>query len=131
MDLHPSIADKDKQKSEEQYIAVLYANLFQTALSSNALFDITQLMLSIGDKELAHEVLISNLMNKDDVTLPTDSAMRSNLDSFIIETYERFLVREPMEIELEYFRNYLQSNPSVTPELVYFSFSLSEEYLFY
>ena len=127
----PGIADKDKQKSEEQYIAILHANLFQRALSSNALFDITQLMLSIGDKELAHEVLISNFMNEPDVIYPTDSFMRNNIDSFMIETYERFLVRKPSEIELTFFRNFIATHPTVTAELVYFSFALSNEYLFY
>ena len=46
-----------------QYISILYANLFQTALSSNELVEITNCIESIGDKEVAHEIVLSNFMN--------------------------------------------------------------------
>ena len=51
--------------------------------------------------------------------------------NFVFETYKRFLIREPTEAEVTYFRNYITSDPNVSPELVYFSFALSNEYLFY
>jgi uncharacterized protein YecE (DUF72 family) len=112
-------------------VAILHANLFQLALSANELYDIAQCIESIGDKEVAREVVISNFMNKPGVQLPTDSAMHADIDKFIVETYERFLVREPSEAEITYFKNFILSDPNVTPELVYFSFALSNEYLFY
>ena len=122
---------KPKHKTNEQYVAILHANLFQRALSANDLFDISQVIESIGDKELAHEVIISNFMNKPDVQIPSDSLMRADIDAFVYETYKRFLVRRPSESEKTWFRNYITANPNVTPELVYFSFALSHEYLFY
>lgn len=127
----PASAFKTKLKTDQQYVAILHANLFQTALSANELYDIARCMESIGDKEVAREVIISNFMNKPGVQIPTDSEMRLDLDYFITETYERFLVREPSQAEITYFRNYIVADPNVTPELVYFSFALSNEYLFY
>ena len=127
----PASAFKTKLKTDQQYVAILHANLFQTALSANELYDIAKCMESIGDKEVAREVIISNFMNKPGVQIPTDSVMRLNIDFFIAETYERFLVREPSQAEITYFRNYILADPNVTPELVYFSFALSNEYLFY
>ena len=53
------------------------------------------------------------------------------LYKILYETYKRFLVREPTEAETTYFKNYINSDPNVTPELVYFAFALSNEYLFY
>lgn len=127
----PPNANKTKLKSDQQYIAILYANLFQTALSSDNLFEASECIQSIGDKTLAHEVLISNYMNKSDVILPTNEEMRADLDAFITETYNRFLVRNPTEAERQYFKNYINTHPNVRPELVYFSFALSNEYQYY
>lgn len=127
----PPNANKTKLKSNQQYIAILYANLFQTALSSDNLFEASECIQSIGDKTLAHEVLISNYMNKPDVILPTNEEMRADVDAFITETYNRFLVRNPTEAERQYFKNYINTHPNVRPELVYFSFALSNEYQYY
>lgn len=129
--LYPTVPGKNKLKSESQYISILYANLFQKALSSNKLVEITNVIASVGDKELIHEVIISNFMNEPDIIFPSNATMRKDIDKFIEETYKRFLVRKPTELEKTYFRNYINSNSNVTPELVYFAFSLSNEYLFY
>ena len=112
-------------------LAFLYANLFQTAISPNELVDVNRCIESIGDKELVHELIISNFMNKPDVIIPTDSLMRIDIDTFMFNTYERFLVREMTEAERTYWNIYINSTPQVTPELVYFSFALSNEYLYY
>lgn len=127
----PANAEKTKLKSPEQFVSILYANLFQTALSSADLYEVSQCIQSVGDKELVHEVLISNYMNDGAVELPSNEEMRSNIELFVIETYHRFLVREPSEAELQYFKNYISSNPNVNPEMVYFAFALSNEYQYY
>lgn len=122
---------KDKPKTKEQYIAILYTNLFQTALSGNQLVQIMNSMESIGDKELAREVVISNFMNRPEIILPSNDFMRNETDAFLNETYERFFVRQATEAERQWFKNFLQSNPQISPELVYYAFALSNEYLFY
>lgn len=131
----PPTAGKTKLKTNEQYVAILHANLFQTALSANQIYDISQCMLSIGDQELAREVVISNFMNKSNTIIPSKADMLGNLDNFIVETYNRFLVRNPTEAEKTYFRNFITARTTPTdtilPELVYFSFALSNEYMFY
>ncbi|MCH8330408.1 MAG: hypothetical protein IH946_03355 [Bacteroidetes bacterium] len=127
----PPNAGKDKQKTENQYISILYANLFQKALSANELVEIINCIESIGDKDVVHEIIISNFMNKPDVILPTNEDMRKDLDAFLEETYHRFFVRNISEAERTYFTNYIESNQNITPELVYFAFTLSNEYLFY
>ena len=129
--LLPANAFKNKLKTDQQYAAILHANLFQEALSANELYDIAQCIESIGDKEVAREVLISNFMNNQGVQMPSDSVMRADINGFVFDTYKRFLVREPTEAEITFFRNYILSDPNVTPELVYFSFALSNEYMFY
>ena len=124
-------ANKTKLKTPGQYISILYANLFQQALSANELVEITRCIESVGDKEIIHEVIISNLMNKEGVTIPSDSLMRTDLNSFIVEAYKRFYVRDITEAEREYFLNFFESHPNVSSEMVYTAFSLSNEYQFY
>ena len=124
-------ANKNKLKSPSQYISILYANLFQKALAPNELVEITRCIESVGDKELVHEVIISNFMNKDDVTIPSDSLMRADLDLFLEETYKRFFVRDITEAEREFFLNFFASHPNISAEMVYTAFSLSNEYQFY
>ena len=124
-------ANKNKLKTISQYISILYANLFQKALSANELVEITNCIESIGDKEVAHEVVLSNFMNKSGVTLPSDSLMRTDLNAFIEQTYKRFYVRDLTEAEREFFLNFFASHPDVSAEMVYSAFSLSNEYQFY
>lgn len=131
VELYSSIGEKTKVKTQQQYVSILYTNLFQQALSGNQLVQIIDCLESIGDKELGREVLISNFMNKPNVQLPSDSLMRANPDQFIKDTYERFFVRIPTEVELTWYRNFIETNPQLSAELVYFAFALSNEYLYY
>lgn len=131
VDLGQFDGDKDREKSNQEYAAILHANLFQTALSPGDLYEIDQCIQSIGDKQLAREVIISNFMNKPGVIIPSDSVMHADVDAFIVATYNRFLVRNPTEAEKTWFRNMIVADPNVTAELIYFSFALSEEYMFY
>lgn len=122
---------KDKLKTNEQFVSILYTNLFQTGISSNRVFELNQCLDSIGDQELAREVLISNFFNDPGVQMPSVEDMNADIDAFIEDTYKRFFVRTPTEAEKTWVRNFIQSNPFLTPELVYFSFALSNEYLYY
>ena len=124
-------ANKNKLKTISQYISILYANLFQKALSANELVEITNCIESIGDKEVAHEIILSNFMNKSGVTIPSDSLMRTDVNAFIEQTYKRFYVRDLTEAEREFFLNFFASHPDVSVEMVYSAFSLSNEYQFY
>jgi hypothetical protein len=131
VDLYSSAAEKDKEKTNAQYISILYTNLFQSAISSNQIFELDEAFRSIGDQEIAKEVLISNFFNNANVSLPTTEEMNADIDTFIIDTYKRFLLREPNEAEKLWIKNFIQSHPYVTPEIVYFSFALSNEYKYY
>ena len=129
-------ADKDKLKNNKQFVAILYANLFQKALSANKQVEIEKLIQSVGDKVSIKEIIISNFLNESDVQVPSDDEMMADIDGFVEECYERFLVRPPTQAERTYFRNYiLQNAPANTnerfAELIYFAFVLSDEYQYY
>lgn len=129
--LYSSAAEKDKLKTNQQFISILHTNIFQTSIGSGEVFELDQAFQSIGDKDLAREVLISNFFNESGVQLPTADEMNANIEQFIDETYKRFFVRLPNEAERTWVKNFLASNPQLTPEHVYFAFAISNEYQYY
>lgn len=122
---------KGKAKSDAQYISILSTNLLQKPISVNELVKTENVIYSIGDRSLAYELIISNYMNSSERQIPDDATMRADVDVFIKATYRRFFVRDPSELEVTFFRNYIESNPNITVELVYTAFAASEEYQFY
>lgn len=122
---------KTRNKSDKQYTSILYTTLYKKAISVNKLVQTERVIQSFGDKSLIHEIIVSNYMNSGEVELPSDSFMRANPDQFIIDTYKKFYVRLPSEMEISFFRNYIEANPNVTTELVYTAFAASDEYQFY
>ena len=136
----PPSAGKIKLKTEEQYVAVLYANLFQKAISVNELRQITDAIYSVGDKQLAYEMVVSNFMNREGIELPNDSVIHfgteAEIDKFLNDTYERFYVRPISEAEKLWFKNYFKNSDEEIPqkvklEHVYMAFALSNEYQYY
>jgi len=122
---------KTKEKSTEQFLNVAYANLYQTALSPSKLVELTNIVNSIGDKQVAYETVIAKMMSDGDVVLPSTESMRADLGAFISETYTRFYVRNPTEAEKTWWINYLTTRTNLTAEHVYYAFATSNEYSFY
>ncbi len=127
----PNNGGKTKEKSTEQFLNVAYANLYQTALSPSKLVELTNVVNSIGDKQVAYETVIAKMMSDPDVVLPSTEDMRANLGGFIAETYKRFYVRNPTEAERTWWINYLNTRTNLTAEHVYYTFATSNEYAFY
>jgi hypothetical protein len=130
-DVLPANVSKTRVKTTDQYVAILYANLFQKALSSNNLFTISQCFESVGDQILARQILIANLMKKTGVIIPTVTDMNTDIEKFINDTYVRFYVRNPTESEKAYLKKMIQADPNLTPEIIYIAFALSDEYVYY
>ncbi|HEY3386993.1 MAG TPA: hypothetical protein VGK46_10805 [Saprospiraceae bacterium] len=131
VDIKPVNSEKDKAKTHSQYISILYTNMFQKAIGPNQMLQALNAIESIGDKQIAYDMLVSKYMNDPEVKLPTVESMRNDPETFVRETYTRFLVRQPTEAELQWMINYIESRPSLTPELVYFSFATSNEHVHY
>ena len=131
LEVTPGFAVKDRLKTNEQWVAIVHTNLFQSAMSANDLYNAARVFESIGDQSLAREVLLSNFFNQPNLSLMTRDEMLENLDAFLDETYLRFYTRFPTQAERTYVREVILNNPGMTPELVYMSFALSDEYRYY
>ena len=127
----PVNSQKIKPKSITQYISILYTNFFQRAISPNSMLQAQKAIESIGDKQVAFDILLSKYMNDPKVILPTVESMRQDPEGFIRNTYKRFLVRAPTEAELNWMLNYIKSRPNVTPEHFYFAFGTCNEHFHY
>lgn len=131
VDILPVNAEKDKAKTHAQYISILYANMFQTAIGPNQMLEALKAIESIGDKQVAYDMLVSKYMNDPKVKIPSVESMRQDPEGFVRDTYTRFLVRQPTAAELQWMLNYIESRPTVTPELIYFAFATSNEHSHY
>ena len=127
----PNNAEKDKLKTNEQYLNIVYANMYQKALGPDKLVDLSNVINSLGDKQVAYEIIIAKMMGDSDIKLPSKKEMDADLGKFITETYNRFYVRQPTQAEKTFFVNFLKAHPNLTPEHVYFAFATSSEYYFY
>ena len=115
----PVNSEKNKPKTVSQYISILYTNLFQQAIGPNKMLEAKAAITSIGDKQIAFDILVSKYMLDGGVVLPTEEFMRSQPEQFIRDTYKRFLIRQPTEAELKWMINYIESRPLLTPEFVH------------
>tara|TARA_B110000503_G_scaffold11817_1_gene15970 strand:+ start:2648 stop:3178 length:531 start_codon:yes stop_codon:yes gene_type:complete len=131
LEVTPGFADKDRLKTNEQWVAIVHTNLFQTGMPANELYNVARVFESIGDQSIAREVLLSNFFNQPDLTLTPTDEMLADPDAFIDATYLRFYTRFPTQAERTFVREFILNNPGMTPELVYMSFGLSEEYRYY
>jgi hypothetical protein len=123
--------NKNKLKTEAQFLSILSTDLTQLPISPSKLNRAVQVLESIGDRETANEIIISNYMNDPTLSIPPDTYMREHLTKFITETYNKFFIRNPSQAELAYFTNYISSNPKITVEMVYTAFASSQEYMYY
>lgn len=130
-DVTRNSVNKNRLKTEAQYISILTTDLTQKAITPTLLNRYTRVLESIGDRELATEIIVGNFMNSPDLNIPTDQEMRQDIEKFIRNTYVKFYIRYPTEAEIAFFVNYINENPNVTAEMVYYSFATSAEYMFY
>ncbi|MEM6261074.1 MAG: hypothetical protein AAGI38_01100 [Bacteroidota bacterium] len=130
-DLVPPSGNQDKAKTTNQYISILYADVFEKALAANDQVEIGNAMFSIGDQELARQVVISNFLNHPEAQVPSRKVMLEDLDQFVIDTYRKFFIRDPSQAELAYVKSFIEADPNVSPEVVYLTFATSNEYQYY
>lgn len=129
--VYSSNAEKTKQKSSTQFLSILYSNLFQTSISQQELNDLSELRMAIGDKQIADDLVITSYINDGSVQIPTDAAMRADIDQFVEDTYLRFYLRKPNPYELRYLQESIEGDTDLTPDLIYTAFAESNEYKFY
>lgn len=129
--IYQSNAEKNKEKTTEQYVSILYSNLIQQSIPQEDLTDLSLIRRAIGDKQLSDELIINSLVNNPSVIVPTNQEMRTDVDAFVEDVYLRFFLRNPTAYEKYELKQEIESDPDLTPQLIYTSFAISNEYKFY
>ncbi len=129
--LYLSNVEKTKQKTPEQYISILYSNLFSTTVPQQDLSQLAEVRVSIGDKQMADEMILNDFVNSGNASTPTNQEMRASIDQFIEDTYIRFFLRKPSPYEVLELKQEIEGDAELTPEMIYQAFALSNEYKFY
>lgn len=122
---------KPNVKSTIEFISIAYSDLFGTTISAGELTDLSLCYLAFGDKKFIEDLIIRNFLNKPGVIIPTQATMTADVSAFASATYRKFYNRDPNEFEKWQVVNYINSNSSITPELVYYAFMTSDEYRYY
>lgn len=126
----PVNAEKDKPKTDAQYISVLYTNLYQVPIGPSTMLEAQDALASVGDKQIAYDMLVSKYMTTD-IEIVTEEEMRGDPETFVRDTYKRFLVRQPTEAELAWMIFFIESHPDLTPRMAYMAFATSNEHFHY
>lgn len=129
--IYSTNAEKTKQKSPELLLSIMYSDIFNQAIPSRTLLEISELSLSNGDKTMFTEMIFSQFLTNPSANVPTDAQMRADVDAFILDSYIRFYQRKPNEYEQRFLKDLITNNPLITVENVFTSFVLSNEYYFY
>ena len=124
-------AVKPSVKTTTEFISIAYADIFGSTIPGNDLTELSLLYSAFGDKKLMENLIIKNFLNSPGITIPTKTQMNSNLDSFLNQTYTKFLNRTPNEFELYGTKTLIQADTSITPELIYYGMLTSNEYRHY
>lgn len=129
--LYQSNVEKTKQKSAEQYISILFGDLYGSALPTSDLLDLSELRRSIGDKQLVAELYLSDWVNDPSSAVPSDAMMRADIPAFVEDTFVRFFLRKPTSYEAYYLEDLISNDSDLSPEMIYSAFATSNEYMFY
>lgn len=124
-------ANKENLKTADQFITLLYTDLYASSISYSELNKLQRLLESFGDKNVIIERIAQNMLNDPLAQIPSDSILTTGTDAFITETFNLFLTRNPSEAELWYIRELIRDNPSLTVKEIYYGFITSEEYKYY
>lgn len=122
---------KQHVKTTLEFISIAYSDLFGTSITSAELQKLNIAYTSFGDKKLIEDMIIRNFLNTPGVKIPTVASMKSNADSFVIDTYKKLFNRTPDEFEKYFLTTMINTNTAITPEMIYYSMMTSNEYRYY
>lgn len=123
--------DKGNLKSDLQFVSIAYSDLFGAQISANDLHTILEGYNSLGDKGLIIDRVLRKMLSVNGIIKPDGATMRADIEGFLTESFERFLVRKPAEMELWYFKSILEKNTNLEPEDIYYALMTSIEYRYY
>lgn len=131
VDLYGSASEKKNLKNDEQFIAILFRDLFNESIGSDEMEVLFGTYASVGDKPLIIDEIIKSLLSQPEVEIATMAEMRNDPDGFVNDVFERFLIRKPTAQELWFLETQIAQNPDLKPVDIYYALLTSQEYRYY
>lgn len=129
--LYTSASEKKNLKSDEQFISILFSDLFGTAITNSKLQELNQAYTAMGDKTLIIDILIKSMLADPGAQIPSAQNMRDNPGDFVQTAYKTLLVRKPTKQEEWFLINQIEKNKALEPMDIYYAMLTSEEYRYY
>ena len=129
--LYSSASEKKNLKTDDQFISILYTDLFGKSIDNEELKRLNTAYSSLGDKALVIDIMIRSMLVNSEAIIADKNAMRARPEEFIEETYKRFLVRQPNEQEKWFLKNKIENNGGLKPVDIYYAILTSDEYRYY
>lgn len=129
--LYGSASEKKNLKNDEQFIAILYRDLFNESIGTQEMEVLFGTYASLGDKPLIIDEIIKSLLSQPGIDIATASEMHADPEGFIDDVFERFLIRKPSAQELWFLETQIRQNPELNPLDLYYALLTSQEYRYY
>lgn len=124
-------SNKSIAKTDLEFLSVAYSDIFGKTIPADELRVLSETYNSSGDKNAIINLIIRNFVNRQGAQVPTLFDMKDNPTKFISDTYKKFYVRQPTALELKYWLDAIAQQETLTPQVIYYSFLVSNEYRFY
>lgn len=130
-ELYQDASEKKNLKTTAQFIAIAYSDLFNSSITNTELNKLDIAYQAFGDKYVLEDMIIKNFLSQGGSAIPSNIAMRADVNTFIQEAYLRFFNRKPNEFESWKMKDLIDKNTDITPQMIYYSLMTSDEYRYY
>ncbi len=127
-----SSADKNRLKTDVEFVSIAYADIFGASISQGELEDVIITYKSFGDKSLVIEMIIRKFIINEASNIPTiNRSSTTTTEAFVNDIYKNIYNREPNAFEKWYLSDLIKNENSITAEMVYYSLMTANEYRYY
>lgn len=131
VELYSSASEKENLKTDEQFLSILYTDLFERSISNQQMERLYETYSSIGDKSLAVDMITKSLITSNSAKIPSDAEMRGDPKAFVEQAFKKFYVRKPTEQEVWFLKNQIEKNDELTAVDIYYAMLTADEYRYY
>lgn len=129
--LYNSASEKKNLKSDAQFLSILYTDLFGISITAQEMSILARSYNSFGDKSLVIDMLIRTMLVSGTAEVPSNTAMRADIEGFVAQAFKRFYVRNATAQEVWFFNNLIKNEPDLLPTDVYYALLTANEYRYY
>lgn len=130
-EIYQSASQKQTLKTTTQFVSIAYSDLFNSSITNDKLNSLDIAYQSLGDKKVIEDMIIKTFLEQASSLVPSNSVMRSDISTFVQNTYLRFYNRKPNEFEAWKVKDMIEKNADITPKMIYYTLMTSDEYRYY